>query len=237
MFEVTIDLSVPIGTGMPVYPGDPEVELSAALTVAKDGVNVQRLHLGSQTGTHVDAPFHIDDSLPGLHELPGGGVFVGPAEIVDVRGLPPRTAIGPEVLPARPAFTGSILVFATGWSRYWGTDEYFAHPYLAPETAAAIASQEYNWLTVGIDAPSVDPTPEPGSEAFTLAAHRSLLAREDAAFGGPMVVENLTNLDQVLEAKADGYLISMMVFPLRLPGDGAPARAVAHGLSDTKDTP
>ncbi|GAA2574877.1 cyclase family protein [Actinomadura fulvescens] len=228
MFEVTIDLSVPIGTGMPVYPGDPEVELSAALTASRDGVNVQRLHLGSQSGTHVDAPFHIDDALPGLHELPGGGVFVGPAEIVDVRGLPPRTAIGPEVLPERPGFSGSILVFATGWSRYWGTDTYLAHPYLAPETAAAIAAQEYSWLTVGIDAPSVDPSDSPD---VTLAAHRALLTRTDAAFGGPMIVENLTNLDQVLEARADGHLISMMVFPLRLPGDGAPARAVAHGLS------
>ncbi len=59
-----IDLSVPIVTGMPVYPGDPEVDVSPALTAAESGVNVQRLHLGSQTGTHVDAPFHTDDSLP-----------------------------------------------------------------------------------------------------------------------------------------------------------------------------
>ena len=59
-----IDLSVRIGTGMPVYPGDPEVRLEAALTVARDGVNVLALHLGSQSGTHVDAPYHIDDALP-----------------------------------------------------------------------------------------------------------------------------------------------------------------------------
>ncbi|MEU5878288.1 cyclase family protein [Spirillospora sp. NPDC047279] len=228
MRELLIDLSVPIATGMPVYPGDPEVELSAALITAVDGVNVHRLHLGSQTGTHVDAPFHIDDFLPGLDELPGGGVFTGPADVVDVRGLAPRTAIGPEALPERPAAEGAMLVFATGWSRHWGTGDYFAHPYLEPATAESAAAR--GWPVVGIDAPSVDPTLEPGTPGFTLAAHRALLDRSAPMPVGPMIVENLTGLDRVLDARAAGRTIEMMVFPLRLPGDGAPARVVSRSL-------
>ena len=64
------DLSAPAALGMPVYPGDPQVGIAPALTVARDGVNVLGLHLGSQSGTHVDAPFHVDDALPDLDALP-----------------------------------------------------------------------------------------------------------------------------------------------------------------------
>ncbi|MQA98436.1 MAG: cyclase family protein, partial [Streptosporangiales bacterium] len=103
-----VDLSVPVEAGMPVYPGDPEVEIAPALIATDDGVNVLRLHLGSQSGTHVDAPFHIDDALPRLDELPLDR-FLGPAVAVDVRGLPPRTSIGPERLRG-PYPPGTIVL-------------------------------------------------------------------------------------------------------------------------------
>src|SRR5437868_2483942 len=154
-----VDLSVPIVTGMPVYPGDPEVEAVPALTVAESGVNVLRLHMGSQSGTHVDAPFHIDDALPRLDELPLTR-FTGPAAVLDARGLPPRTPILPDALPDGLA-PGVVLLIATGWSSHWGTDAYLAPPSLAPETAEAIIT--HGVRTVGIDALSVDRTPPPGS--------------------------------------------------------------------------
>ena len=40
-----IDLSVPVVTGMPVYPGDPAVEVSPALRAPRDGVNVLQLQI------------------------------------------------------------------------------------------------------------------------------------------------------------------------------------------------
>jgi len=52
------DLSHRIRTGMPVYPGDPEVRVERALSLDRDGVDVSALRLGSHTGTHVDAPSH-----------------------------------------------------------------------------------------------------------------------------------------------------------------------------------
>ncbi|OLT38619.1 cyclase [Actinomadura sp. CNU-125] len=212
-----VDLSVPITTGMQVYPGDPEVEAVPALTVAEAGVNVLRLHLGSQSGTHVDAPFHIDDALPRLDELPLAR-FTGPAALMDARGLPPRSPIGPGALPSglRP---GVVLLVATGWSRHRGTDRYLDHPYLAPETAEAIVAAGVR--TVGIDALSVDPTPALGSDDFSLAAHRVLCGAE------AVIAENLTNLDALLAAR--GRTIEASLFPLHLAGaDGAPTRAVAR---------
>ncbi|TDC61879.1 cyclase family protein [Actinomadura sp. GC306] len=214
-----LDLSVPIVTGMPVYPGDPAVAVVPALTAAEAGVNVLALHMGSQSGTHVDAPFHIDDAFPRLDELPLTR-FTGPAVVMDVRGLPLRAAIGPESLPAGLE-AGVVLLIATGWSDRWGSDDYLGHPYLAPETAEAVVASGVR--TVCIDALSVDRTAPPGSDEFSLAAHRVLCG------AGAVVGENLTGLGRVVEAQDSGCAIEVSLFPIALSGaDGAPARAVAR---------
>jgi kynurenine formamidase len=200
-----IDLTHPITTGMPVYPGDPPVTLSPALTVAAGGVNVLHLDMGSQTGTHVDAPFHIDDTLPTLDDLPLER-FVGPATVLDLRGLAPRTPITPSMLP--PTETGIVLL-ATGWSAHWGTDAYLAHPYLTEEAATRLVASGVHIL--GIDALSIDPTP---TEA--LPAHRVLCGAH------AVIAENLTNLDALPRT------VMVSLLPIRLAAaDGAPIRAVA----------
>ncbi|MEV4223495.1 MULTISPECIES: cyclase family protein [unclassified Nonomuraea] len=209
-----VDLSVPLATGMPVYPGDPEVSVEPALTTGRDGVNVLRLHLGSQSGTHVDAPYHVDDTLPRLDALPLDR-FAGPAVVVDARGLGPRAAITPERLGAVPAGAPIVLV-ATGWSAHWGSEAYQAHPYLTEEAAELLVAA--GTRTVGIDALSVDPTP-----AADFPAHRVLCGAH------AVIAENLTGLDRLLEAQAAGLAVEVWLMPIRLDGaDGAPVRAVAR---------
>jgi kynurenine formamidase len=217
-----IDLSVPVVTGMPVYPGDPEVTVSSALGAPADGVNVLSLHLGSQSGTHVDAPYHVDDAWPRLDELPLDR-FAGRAVVADVRGLPARAPITPALLaPALDAFAaapGALLLLATGWSAHWGTDAYLAHPWLTPEAARAVVAAGVR--TVAVDALSVDPTPRPGDAVadFELPAHRVLCG------AGGVIAENLTGLERLVGAEQ----VEVFLFPLRLPGaDGAPVRAVAR---------
>ncbi|MFI7030486.1 cyclase family protein [Microbispora rosea] len=213
-----VDLSVPVVSGMPVYPGDPEVEIAPALTVAAEGVNVLGLHLGSQSGTHVDAPFHIDDTLPTLDDLPLER-FLGPAAVLDARGLPPRSPVSPSMLEPVAALLrpGTVLLVATGWDEHWGTPEYLAHPYLDAETARLIVAAGVR--TVGVDALSVDPTPAPAD----LPAHRVLCGAQ------AVIAENLRNLGPLLEAQAAGRPIEVSLLPLRLHGaDGSPVRAVAR---------
>lgn len=166
-----VDLSVPVVSGMPVYPGDPEVEIAPALTVAAEGVNVLGLHLGSQSGTHVDAPFHIDDALPTLDDLPLER-FLGPAVVLDARGLPPRAPVTPAMLAAVTGrlAPGTVLLVATGWDEHWGTPEYLTHPYLDAETARLIVAAGVR--TVGVDALSVDPTPAPADLLYAPRAVR-----------------------------------------------------------------
>ncbi|MFF7990119.1 cyclase family protein [Kitasatospora xanthocidica] len=243
-----VDLTHQVTTAMPVYPGDPAVLLEPALTTATAGVNVLALHLGSQSGTHVDAPYHVDVTWPTLDGLPLER-FTGPAVLADLRGLEPRAAVTPELLaPAleRAADTGdgTVLLLATGWARHWGTDAYLAHPSLTPEAAEAIVAAGVR--TVGVDALSVDPTPDPGpgdpavaalladltdehdqgtAEEPSLAAHRVLLG----APGGGVIAENLTDLRALLAAQEAGRPVEVSLFPLRLvAADGAPVRAVAR---------
>ncbi|GAA1269871.1 cyclase family protein [Kitasatospora nipponensis] len=246
---VLLDLTHQVTTGMPVYPGDPEVALRPALTTDTAGVNVLSVHLGSQSGTHVDAPYHVDVTWPTLDGLPLE-LFTGPAVVADLRALPPRSAVGPEQLaPALARLTpGAVLLLATGWPRFWGTERYLAHPYLSAAAAEAIVAAGVR--TVGVDALSVDPTPdaEPADPAVAallagladehdardglaaadaplLTAHRILLG----APGGGVIAENLTDLTALLEAQARDKPLSVSLFPLRLAAaDGAPVRAVAR---------
>ncbi|MCA2190507.1 cytosine permease [Nonomuraea cavernae] len=121
--------------------------------------------------------------------------------------------------------TASIVLVATGWSAHWGTDAYLAHPYLTEEAAALLV--ERGVRTVGIDALSVDPTP-----AADFPAHRVLCGAH------AVIAENLTGLDRLLRARADGLSVEVSMLPIRLGGaDGAPVRAVARVTGQAQRVP
>ena len=86
-----VDLSHPLDDGTPVYPGDPVARFTPATTIGEHGYNVLHVRMGSQTGTHVDAPYHFLEErvvevgigapvrVPSgvQHEHPAGGEAVG----------------------------------------------------------------------------------------------------------------------------------------------------------------
>lgn len=53
-----IDLTQPLYDNMPVYPGDPEVKIKQALTLEKDGWNMNVISLPTHIATHVNVPVH-----------------------------------------------------------------------------------------------------------------------------------------------------------------------------------
>lgn len=232
------DLSVPLRTGMPVYPGDPAVRIAPALTVEADGANVLSLALGSHSGTHADAPLHVGDGWAALDELPLS-LFGGVAEIVDVRGVARGGAITAAhlagIAPAGspegtgdPAHPAKILLLHTGSAAAWGTDEYLKHPWL--EAAAAQLIVDSGYRAVGLDALSVDPS-SPGTLTDDNPADGSFPAHAVLAGNGCIIVENLTGLEQVQRASDAGSDVEVFLFPLNIPGaDGAPIRAVARPL-------
>lgn len=207
------DLSHPLVTGMPVYPDDPEVSIWSATTIAAEGYHVAHVSMGSQSGTHIDAPFHfLEDGLT-IDQL-SLDVFVGEAAIADVRGMSPNAAIEAEAIP-EPSGSQRLLLIHTGWSEHWGETAYFSHPFLSAAAAQRIV--DFQYTAIGIDALSIDQTQ--GSTG-NFDAHDIILGANIPA------AENLRGLDGIVWTRP---WVSLL--PLRIDhGDGAPIRAVAFAL-------
>lgn len=79
-----IDISMPVRTGMPRWPGDPETLVERVSSCEHGGVSLTAFCMCAHTGTHMDAP---------LHYIPGGAA---------VDEMPPEVAIGPAHVTAGP---------------------------------------------------------------------------------------------------------------------------------------
>lgn len=206
------DLSHPVESGMPTYPGDPAVEVTPHASFESAGYRSTALQLGSHAGTHVDAPSHTEPDGRSLGEFPVEA-FRFDARLAAVDAAP-REAIGVDALPEPDGC--DLLVVRTGWEAHWGSDRYRDHPYLSRDAAAWCAERGYH---VGIDAFSVDPTPSENQrvdEPEGVPAHHELLGN------GRLILENLTSLDGLPERFA------VHAYPLALDADAAPVRAVAE---------
>jgi arylformamidase len=201
------DVSVPISSSLPTWPGDPKVSLTRASSIAKgDAANVSRLDAGVHTGTHVDAPVHFVDGSTGIDSIAIESL-VGPCLVVEAN--PPGIELRPQDLPDTPH---SRVLFKTRNSEHWSRgDSEFDTGFIAvgPELAKVIVEQ--GKLLVGVDYLSV----ENYSAPFEHPVHRTLLEAR------VVVVEGL-DLSGVEAGEYDLYCL-----PLKLVGsDGAPARTI-----------
>lgn len=202
-----LDISRPIFTGMAIYPRNPPVEIAAAKRIARgDSSNVSLLTLGSHTGTHVDAPLHMDDAGAGVDGV-SLDAMIGPAIVVDIPD--DVRAIGAADLEERIGSHTRVLLRSRNSARFAASgafEEDFT--FLAPDGAALLVERGVRF--VGVDALSV--------EQYHAGHHRS----HDALLrAGVAVVEGLA-----LENVAPGEY-QVVCLPLRLRGcDGAPARVV-----------
>ena len=212
-----VDLSHPVEAGMQVFPGDPPVDSRLAASVLRDGFQVAELHLGTHSGTHVDAPLHTVDGGLAVDELDLSRL-VGPARIAHVPGLREHATVRWEHVRAQleDVRAGTIVLVRTDWSRHFGTPRYLAHPVLDVEIAERLLSAGVRVL--GVDTLNPDRTPDATSTGpLGLPVHAAVLG------AGGAIIENLTNLHAV--TWRDPLLCAL---PLRLRGlDGSPVRAVA----------
>lgn len=63
-----VDLSLPIYSGMPVYPGDPEVSIDLIQTIDADGWELRQFDISSHIGTHVNVPAHCEKNGKSLDD-------------------------------------------------------------------------------------------------------------------------------------------------------------------------
>ncbi len=114
-----IDLSLPIYSGMEVFPGDPEVNMETIHTLENEGWELRKISMGTHTGTHVDAFSHMHEDGKSLSEL-SLERFFGKAQVVRLtdqwpteRGLFFTEEIGidwfEQLLAVRPPFVGGEI--------------------------------------------------------------------------------------------------------------------------------
>jgi kynurenine formamidase len=219
--EGVVDLSVLLDDATQVYPGDPEPRLSVVTRIESEGFNLLRVEIGSQSGTHVDSPYHFKSDGLRLEECDLRH-FVGPGVVIDARGKAPRERITMgDVAPYEQHLrAGTIALLHTGWSdTHFGANAYFDHPFLDGRTCEQMLS--WGVRTFAIDCINLDETVLDGREP-DFSCHVQI-----AAAGG-IIAENLRNLAAI---DFDDPVISLL--PLRLGGDadGAPCRAVALQLA------
>jgi kynurenine formamidase len=167
------DLTRSLVTGMPVYSGDPPVEITGWAALERDGYRVSRLIMGSHAGTHLDAPAHFIPGGAGVERIPLE-VLVGPARVVSAAEV---GAVGP----------GERLLIRSGWSQRWGEADYFeSFPALPAGLAARLAAAPA--ALVGLETPSLHQDHEEDARL-----HRLLLG------AGTVIVENLVGLDRLPE--------------------------------------
>lgn len=205
-----IDLTHTIQNGMMLYPGDPAIAITEGLTHERDYCHVDRLHLNSHTGTHIDAPLHFLPEGKPISAFPAD-TFLRRGVAIDLRHKREGEGITAEDLRAAPLEPGCAAVLVTGWYRSFGTEAYYRHPYLARDAAELLVDR--GAAIVAVDFLNVDRT-----FGEDWSAHQVLLGSDT------LIVENLTNTLALDFGKP--YLFSFL--PLKILGtDGSPIRAVA----------
>ena len=125
------DLSHPWGHGVPAWPYFEDVKIERLHNMARSRVLTQKITTVMHSGTHIDAPAHVIEGTPFLHEIPlgaffGTGVVVSIPkkkwEVVTAEDLEKASNVGPQIR------SGDIVIVNTGWHHtYADSAEYYAY--------------------------------------------------------------------------------------------------------------
>ena len=227
MIEI-IDLSQEIFTGMPVFPGLPEVKVTVFQSHEElEGVKdsevvspaVNRLELGEHTGTHVDAISHMGrehrahsiDTMP-LTTFYTEGICLdlshkGLMELIEVSDL--ERALAEANLEIKRGDT--VLLYTDHYRRAFGTDDWHRGPGVSVDATRWLGGQ-------GVAAFGVEPAAPGVRGVSNKEVHRV------CGELGFTHYENVCNL-HMLVGRGRFRFIGL---PLRIRGGtGSPVRAIA----------
>jgi arylformamidase len=204
------DISPPVDTGSPVFPGDTPFALQWAARIGPGcPVNVSTLTLSPHTGAHADAPLHYGDEGAAIGAVPLEP-YLGRCRVIHAIGCGPLVQWA-HLQHALHDLPPRVLVrtYAKAPLDHFDT----ALPAYAPETVERLAALGVQ--LIGIDSASIDP-----ADSKALASHQVIRRH------GLRVLENLL-LDD--EPEGDYELIAL---PLKLTAACAsPVRAILRELT------
>ena len=210
-----IDITHPLSDRLAPWPGDTPFEFRFVARLREGAsCNVGKVTCSIHTGTHLDAPYHYNESGDTIDALPPE-LFIGPARVFLAQG---RQVITREVFVGLDGrATPRVLV------RTNACDDKSVFPSRIPTLASDVPAWlgEQGVRLIGLDLPSVDDL-----DSKTLPIHHAL---------GAARIIILENLD--LRAAPAG-VYELIALPLRLAGaDGSPVRAILLDASNCLPAP
>lgn len=205
-----IDLTQTVSPTMSIFPYSKPPVFKTLASCQEQGYAELELTLNTHQGTHMDAPAHaLVDGLTLDQFSPDH--FIGKGVVINCSSLGLR-----EIAPT--AFTTiehiqnlDFVLFYTGWGKKWNTEEYLQQP---PTISSELADHliQAGIKGVGIDAFSIE-----DMMSLAIPIHKKLMQHNI------LIIENLTNLDQLIDQS-----FTLYCFPMKVAhSDGAPVRAIA----------
>lgn len=226
-FTRVVDLSHVIDTNIPLWPGDPPVEITPVATFENEGYFLRKFSIGEHSGTHMNAPNSFWPNGVGIDAYAPSSLVV-PAVVIDVRA---KTANDPDYAFSKKDLfawesvhgqvpAGSLVLLYTGWQEKWTSPVAFFNqdaggglhfPGFAGPTTRFLLDHR-GIAGAGIDTHGVDP-----GQDESYATNTQVLENNG------IVLECLTNLDQLPPTGA-----TLVLGVLRLKdGSGSPLSVMA----------
>ncbi len=226
-FDV-IDLSPTLETGIPKWPTHPGLVLEKTFTHEKDGYYNQSVSMSEHTGPHVDAPYHMQRSMPDhtIDRVPAG-YLLAPAVVYDLESLGLKAgeqASAEDLLRLEAGMgdavkEGEIALLKYGWEKYWIiNDETGFYGKNAPglDESAVRLFYERGVRAVGSDTVSCEGAEKDGKCTFFVGHEKLWLSN------GILIMEAFCNLSAL------PHRCFFIAIPLKLKeGSGSPIRPIA----------
>jgi kynurenine formamidase len=212
-----LDLSHTLEPGMPCFTSFDAPDIrpvwthteSVARGYRDTTCEVTEVHFVTSIGTYLDSPYHFDPGGADISQLELSQLVL-PGLVLDLRDRAAPDAPLPEDVLDGLDVEGKALLLLTGWSDYWGDEQYHRHPFVPREMADRLRGMRP--ALVGIDALVIDSTRDPTRPAHTLLLRAGIL-----------IVENLSGLDNLV-----GERFTFGAVPVKVAGAAAfPVRAFA----------
>jgi arylformamidase len=209
------DISLTLSNDLPVWPGDPAINLSLASSIKQGAdANVTFIRMGAHTGTHLDAPCHFIDEARSVEDL-SLDVLIGPVQVIE---LPDSVDLITRQVLEATSIESERVIFKTKNTSFWkdkGSE--FQKEFVAISGDGAEYLAELGIKLVGVDYLSVAPFDD------GIMPHRALLGR------------NVIPLEGLYLEEVQAGFYELICLPLKIKGsDGAPARVVLIQNADQK---
>jgi len=209
-----IDVSCPIKTNLPVWPGDPKPHLNWLKQINNgEGINLSNIDMSLHTGTHIDAPLHFFEKGQPIDEI-SLELLIGEVQVIQV----PEDVkiISRNFLNTLDFDIPERVFFRTNNSiKEYLQNEHFYLNYVAVDSSGASWLVDQKVKFVGID-------------YLSIAIFRDSNEPHRILLGANVIVVEGLDLRNVSEGK-----YSYVCLPIRIKGrEAAPARVLLKSLNN-----